>query len=233
MIKQFIFIPGMARSGTTWVSEWIAQREDVAFFDESYLIQKAFEFSDGQWSYRFVTDQHIRDLITTIYEDSAEGKPIILDKSPASLTLNKKMLTSTYIHRLFPDAKVLIMHRDGKQYVYSVMNLPWGNAPIKDVDEAVSIWITRAKILLSRSAEFSENPKSVRYEDLLEQPDEKGKEIADFLGLELPPLEPWKVPVKTKNSKYVPNRWKRLDKESLRVMRRMNPFLKRMGYDPV
>jgi hypothetical protein len=233
MSKQFIFIPGMARSGTTWVANWLDQHDDVQFLDETYIIQRSFEMRTGQWTHRFITDIHVRKFLTEIYEDASDDKPIIVDKSPASFTLNQKMLVSDYIHSIFPEAKVLLMYRDGKHYVYSVMNLPWGNAPIKDVEHGVRVWNNRAKVLINRRKEFGPNVMTVRYEDLLDHPAEKSKEIADFLGLDLPAIEPWKKPVKTKNTMYVADRWKRFSSEELLTMTKMNPFLKKLGYDLV
>lgn len=234
MIEQMIFIPGMSRSGTTWVSYWLAGHEKVALLDETYIMHRSFSLTDGRWTHKHVTDDHVRRFLTSVYEDASEGKPFIVDKSPASFMLDKRTPITIFIERVFPDAKTLIMFRDGKNFVYSVMNLPWRFGAIKTVEEAVDVWIRRAKCLLSRNRNFGPNTMITKYEDLISNPKDESKRIAEFVGLpDLPAIEPWKEPIKTKNTKYVKDRWKRFGEKDLTIMKQMNPYLRQFGYEPV
>ncbi len=233
MISKFIFIPGMSRSGTTWLTGWLSQHGDVESFHEAYLIHRitklfAKQQRTGEIVNLPVSHRHARELLDKTYTEHSD-KSVIVDKSPGVLNVNGMHIVD-FLHLLNSEALSIIMYRDGKNFVHGLLNLPW--KPFKEftVESATDLWVDRVQTILDYQP-----PQTicVKYEDLICDPGLTSNRIANFVGLQLPVIEPWTEPVNTMHERYDPTRWKRLSKDQLRYMERMNPYLESLGYEPI
>jgi len=88
------------------------------------------------------------------------------------------------LRRLFPEAKVLLIFRDGRDVALSLTRVPWAST---DLDINFALWLycyrlqRRAEDLLGRRL------LCIRYEDLVTEPEVEFRRILAFLGL---PFEP-------------------------------------------
>jgi hypothetical protein len=95
--------------------------------------------------------------------------------------------------RMFPDAQVVHIIRDGRDCVSSLKRMPWWAG-----GSMVAIWTWRAAINNGRRARAGLSPDSyieVRYEDLVTAPEHELRRLCDFLGEDFDKamLEPHRV----------------------------------------
>jgi hypothetical protein len=107
------------------------------------------------------------------------GKARYADKTPQHV-LHLELLT-----RAFPSARVVHLVRDGRNVVPSLLEAPHG--PTRYAD-GVEYWRTR--VLAGRQAGATLGPTryvEIRYEDLVEDPEARLRELCAFLDLEYAP----------------------------------------------
>jgi len=237
MIEKYIFLPGLSRCGTTFISNWMLKNSQVALIPESYLIPKMHRLVNPQFypkedrSQTKITYKNARALTDSVYNDLAGDKTIILDKSPGNLKIawdSRNIKITDVIKCIYPEALSMVIYKDGKDFVYSYLNLPWAGS-ILTTEQIIDIWVKSVKTIMDGLGETL----IIRYEDILENPDRIKNSICSFLGIELPPLDPWVNPINTKHSVYNKERWKTLDSHVLKTMKIMNPFLEKMGYETI
>jgi hypothetical protein len=221
----------MSRSGTTWITEWLGRHPEVATVQETYILQHVLDMLlHKPQGGRIVNLSQAREFLSSIYRQSAGGKSLLVDKSPASFTYHGKSV-SEFVTELFPDARILWLVRDGKSFVHAVLNLPWTARVPWSIERAVRHWIETAGAVL----ECQKGPHLLvlRYEDLLSGKVAAG-EITGFLGLALHQnLEPWRHPCNTIHQSYDGERWRSIDSAGRSIMKEMNPILERFGYSTV
>lgn len=231
-MPRLFFIPGLSRCGTTWFSHWLSQHPDVAIVQETYLTRYLYSMINHKpESGRIVDRQHAIGFVTSVYTRAAAGRGCILDKSPGSF-LYRGQSVEEILADFFPDSRCLLFYRDGKDYVHGFLNLPWKPENPHTVESAVADWKQNAEYLVTRKDR--DTSMVIRYEDLIERPQEMSTKIASFLELSLPvSLAPWSTPINTVNTVLESQRWKSLVDSHGAVMRSMNPLLERLGYGPV
>lgn len=90
------------------------------------------------------------------------------------------------IRRLFPDAKIIVLYRDGRDVALSLAKTPWAPAGIY---ASFMIWLYYQNIILNARSRPDSNLLFVRYEDIVEHPEEIFHDILTFLDL------PYEAPV--------------------------------------
>jgi hypothetical protein len=232
---RYAFIPGMSRSGTSWVADWLGLHPDVAVFHETYLTRYGHELLHHEpVGGRLVRRSQLRNFLDVVYEEAAKDKSYIVDKSPSELSHRGHPIVDT-IFDLYPEGRVLYLYRDGKSFVHGLFHLPWKPRTDWTVEKAVAYWNSEVETMVESliDAPGDDRVLVVRYEDLVADPT-KSREITAFLGLEHHgDVEVWQRPINTVNESYEPDRWQSLDRRSRKLMRAMNPFLERLGYEPV
>ena len=88
------------------------------------------------------------------------------------------------IRRLFPDAKVLFLYRDGRDVASSLAKAPWMPP---DLEVGFMVWLYYQRIVLQAMSSNVPNFYFARYEDIVANPEQQFTEILSFLGL---PYEP-------------------------------------------
>ncbi len=111
-----IFLVGVQRSGTTWMGRTMAQRPEIAFWGEPRQV-----WSYGHW---FRPDDRLvaadaspwitRHIRRRFFEFARrQGKPRFCEKTPSNT------LRLSFMRAVFPEARILLIIRDGRSVVRS------------------------------------------------------------------------------------------------------------------
>lgn len=203
----FPFIVGTGRSGTTLLRAMLEQHPDLAIPPESYfpvtLASRSYRVAGGFDLGAFARDllgnarfrdwevdpALVRERLTGVEPiDFAEavrrafvlyaevhGKSRYGDKTPA-FVLHLETLAP-----LFPEARFLHLVRDGRDVALSLREMPWGPRRITD---AAEFWRHRVRKGRAFGARNPDRYLELRYEDLLDDPEARLREVCAFFGLE-------------------------------------------------
>lgn len=89
------------------------------------------------------------------------------------------------IHATFPRARVVHVVRDGLDVASS-----YAEAGLTDVESAARLWVRRTRIARRFVSRHPEIAMTVRYEDLVRQPQEVIAEVARFIGIDPGSVDP-------------------------------------------
>ncbi len=107
-------------------------------------------------------------------EDAKPGSGVIWgDKSPSYIT------AMPLLKRSFPDGRFIHIIRDVRDYCLS-MNKAWG----KDMPRAAQRWADAVSAARKSGTAFGECYCEIRYEDLLQDPEGRLRDICRFLGVD-------------------------------------------------
>jgi hypothetical protein len=88
------------------------------------------------------------------------------------------------IRQLFPGAKIILLHRDGRDVAASLARMPWMPAGLH---VSFLVWLYYDRLLRGAQDSGWPNVCSVRYEDIVADPEAELAKVLGFLGL---PYEP-------------------------------------------
>lgn len=98
-----------------------------------------------------------------------------IDHTPGNIRFAATLLD------VFPDARIVNLVRDGRGVAASVLPLDWGPNRMAD---AAPWWATHVAMGLALTARLGEQVvHTVRFEDLIERPDETLRSLCDFLDI--------------------------------------------------
>lgn len=205
-----ILIVGCPRSGTTLLQLMLHAHPDIAIPPENRFVLEVYdqraEFGDlddadnRRAIAEFIVERR-RSKLRDFGLSAEQMRQQIVDAPPTVGSAIETVLRSyatrfgarrwgdkrpLYIQRLgvvvrmFPDAQVIHIIRDGRDCVSSLKRMPWwkGNA-------IVSIWTWRAAVIKGRRAAAKLGNDAyieVRYEDLVNAPEAQLRRICGFLG---------------------------------------------------
>jgi sulfotransferase family protein len=198
--RQFLFIIGAPRSGTTWLQAMIGAHSDVCTTAELMLFNHYTALWVNAWNDQMRLQREgsiiglptvwtedefygfLREFLKQIYERVLALKPaatVILDKHPGYAQHVE------HIHRLIPDARFIHMIRDGRDVAASMLaaSRHWGRlwAP-KNIWKAAASW--KGHTLEARRAnQYVGQYLEVRYEDLLTKGEPILESVFKFVGL--------------------------------------------------
>jgi LPS sulfotransferase NodH len=201
--KQFVFIIGAPRSGTTWLQAMVAAHpsicstiDELKLFDfftvpleEGWQHLLSLEKDTGggrnglaaMWTDREFYE-FLSEFVGRVYGQVLAMKPeatILLDKAPAYSNYVE------HINRLIPQAKFLHIIRDGRDVAASLVAAAqgWGRlwAP-KEIEFAASAW--KSHVLGAQKArQYGERYSEVRYEELLTNGVQVLQRVFEFIGV--------------------------------------------------
>lgn len=202
--KEFLFVVGAPRSGTTWLHRMLSQHPDVAAMPHeltlfsSYLAPLAERFAQesrhrdlGDWEQGLpllFSQQEFDHALARIAEETYAR---LLDRHPtASHILDKHpayALHMPLIDKLLPKSRFLHIVRDGREVAVSMMSakkrIGFGAAEIAGAAKA---WATHVRAAQDMGRELGpDRYLEVTYEDLMERTHEVLSEIFRFAGLPL------------------------------------------------
>jgi hypothetical protein len=203
--QSLVFIVGAQRSGTTWLQRLLAAHPAVVGSQESHLFsgyvaplwqrwqeEHRYRIEDGRtiglacYLDEDAFLEQLRQLARSALSRIRELKPeasLIVEKTP------DHGLHLPLIHRLFPDAVILHVLRDGRDVTASLLaahHAPWGRtwAP-ETVVEAASRWDTWVRTI-QRDLPLFERTRTIRYEELSARGETILAELYETLGVPLP-----------------------------------------------
>lgn len=115
-----------------------------------------------------------RDFIDAIFQSYADslGKPRWGDKTPFYTE------DIDVIYRIFPDAKIIHLVRDGRDVVLSQKSIEWMSS---NLTRLALDWRWKVTIAHKVGAALGDNFLELRYEDLVNWPEEMLRKICDFI----------------------------------------------------
>ncbi len=130
---------------------------------------------------------HRREDIIQFYDQMAEAyieklsgarETVFGEKTPHHLLRARRILS------VFPDAKYVLVHRDGRDVALSLTKVPWF---CSDLQVTFSYWLRCCREGRWLRDRPRVNLLVVRYEDLVRGPEVELRRIAEFLGLDYEP----------------------------------------------
>lgn len=201
------FIVGSARSGTTLLRVILNAHSEVAVPPESRFVTELWNGSDEvdpeDFIERLASHRQFQgwsldpDLVrrelgggdhityaravegTYFAYMRAHGKTRWGDKTP------RYVLKLPFLARLFPDARFVHLIRDGRNVALSYAKVPFGP---KTAPKAAAVWSERIMTGVRDGRPLGpERYLELRYEDLVEDPERRTRELCDFLSLNFEP----------------------------------------------
>ncbi|MBK1726997.1 sulfotransferase family protein [Halorhodospira neutriphila] len=193
MSKRYAFIVGAPRSGTTWLQLMLARYPGVDTCQETHLFNGFLAPLHRAWRHyegnrrgvglqaaipyeRFVGLQ--RELALAVLDAIGEG-PVILEKTPAHVRVAEEIV------QILPEARFIHLVRDPRAVTASLMaaGKDWGGhwASTKAASNAKRWHADVASGVAIQG--LTEHYLELRYETLLEAPEESLHRAAEWLGL--------------------------------------------------
>jgi hypothetical protein len=200
-----IFIVGAQRSGTTWVQRLLAAHPRIVGGQESHLFSGYLAPLWKRWRLEadlrasgsrtiglgcYLTEEQFLDTVRqfaanvfTNLESAKPGATRLLEKTP------DHALHLPLIRRVFPEASLIHVVRDGRDVVASLRDAHrqrWGRSwTPATIEEAARRWVEWVEEIRSQVGTFA-RVHEVRYEDLLLEGPKALAELFAFLELPLP-----------------------------------------------
>ena len=187
-----VFVCGLGRSGTTWISKALGESPELDYIGEAWLVEKFEELAEWfthlredwsftPWKRRGVDREAFVACLAHSYrellETAADGRRVV-EKTP---DWNARHLP--FLRELFPDAHFVLVYRDGRNCIASLEANKARKGHPFDFAASCRRW-ARAMDIFSEVTEGNshENCTLVRYEDLLEDFDAVFDRLCAFTG---------------------------------------------------
>jgi len=182
-----IFIVGMARSGTTLVERMLGQNQHIYNAGE----QEAMEFVASHY-HHLIKNQRISKPIEMSPEKWAALRQMYLEKLPE---INKPIFTDKLPHnfrqvglilKLFPEARVIQMHRSIADVCLSIYSRPFatGHNYATHWPDLKHFYTQAERLMAHWSGLHSDRVMDVSYENLVQNPEFYAKQLVEFCGFE-------------------------------------------------
>jgi tetratricopeptide (TPR) repeat protein len=182
-----VFLVGFPRSGTTLLDTLLMGHPDVCVTEEKPMLDAVARNIGGYEKLAGLGDSELDALRNLYFAKAAEHVPdlggrILVDKQPFA------MVEAPLIHRLFPSAKFLFVHRHPCDVVLScfitrfepiggLVNFTTLEGTARLYDQMMRFW-AQCRVILPLITH------RVRYERLVEDAEPEMRSLAAFLGLE-------------------------------------------------
>ena len=192
-----LFIVGCPRSGTTLVQQALNRHSQIVIPPETkYFFSFLGHSRECQHRHidRLNADLHIGLPKPPARIRSGSEASIFFDHM-AKLYLEKLGKTNvTYfgeksnehtgslvrIRRQFPEAKLVVLYRDGRDVATSLTHVPWMS---KDLYVNFVVWLYYNRIVQDARSRPLSNACFLRYEDVVTAPEKTFRQVLDFLDL--------------------------------------------------
>lgn len=184
--KQYVFIVGAPRSGTTLLNSIVKSHSQISGFDFetqlfSYKNRFNFDayngnFERSEWEQLIDRSDNIVQLMDVMHEDFFSQSSWVVEKTPQHVN------HIGFLIEKFPNCRVINIIRDGRDCFCSGRKA--GNIPqAKEISDYARYWIKCIRSRLSLG-ENSDNVIDVHYEGLVENPRLEIERLMTFIGLE-------------------------------------------------
>jgi hypothetical protein len=195
------FIVGSARSGTTMLQQALARHSRIVIPPETAFFANFLDRSRSRQRHqirqintdlkialtepgkRVTCDEDARTIFQEMARQylarvGAAEETLFGEKTPRHLRNHKR------IFDLFPEARIIVIYRDGRDVALSLAEAPWGP---NDVYYHFARWLTDMRWQQRLKAERSERVHCVQYEALVARPEQELRRLAEFLDLAYEP----------------------------------------------
>src|SRR5438045_5501961 len=179
MAESPVFVCGLGRSGTTWVSRALGESPELTYIGEAWLVGKLEELADWfgtlhedewtgftPWKRQGVDRRAFVDSLARWYRellDRAAGGNRFVEKTP-----DWNALHLAFLQELFPHAYYVLVYRDGRNCVASLEAKKRQDGEPYDFAASCSRWAAAMDVFLDvRNTGDIERVVFVRYEELL------------------------------------------------------------------
>ncbi|XP_026227044.1 tyrosylprotein sulfotransferase 1, like [Anabas testudineus] len=192
-----IFIGGFPRSGTTLMRAMLDAHNAVRCGEETRVIPRLLAMR-ATWSRSVkerirldeagVTDQvldsAVRAFLLEVIVGHGEPAPRLCNKDPFALK------SLSYLARIFPKAKFVLMLRDGRAAVHSMISrkVTISGFDLNSYRDCLTKWSSAVETMFSQCQAAGGNRcLPVRYEQLVLHPEEEMRKLLHFLDLQWDP----------------------------------------------
>ncbi|NP_001017031.1 protein-tyrosine sulfotransferase 2 precursor [Xenopus tropicalis] len=188
-----IFIGGVPRSGTTLMRAMLDAHPDVRCGEETRIIPRILAMRQA-WSKSGSEKMRLDEAGVTDHVMDSAVQAFILEiiakhGEPAKLLCNKDPFTlksSVYLSKLFPNSKFLLMIRDGRASVHSMITrkITIAGFDLNSYRDCLTKWNKAIEIMYAQCLEIGERKcLPVYYEQLVLHPKQTMRSIIEFLGI--------------------------------------------------
>uniref|UniRef100_A0A803YJQ0 Protein-tyrosine sulfotransferase n=1 Tax=Meleagris gallopavo TaxID=9103 RepID=A0A803YJQ0_MELGA len=168
-----IFIGGVPRSGTTLMRAMLDAHPEVRCGEETRIIPRVLAM-------RQVLDAAMQAFILEVIAKHGEPARYLCNKDPFTLK------SSVYLSRLFPNSKFLLMVRDGRASVHSMITrkVTIAGFDLNSYRDCLTKWNKAIEVMYSQCLEIGRSRcLPVYYEQLVLHPEQSMHAIMKFLGI--------------------------------------------------
>jgi tetratricopeptide (TPR) repeat protein len=185
-----IFLVGFPRSGTTLLDTILMANSQLLVLEERPLWNRVIEEAGSLDRLAALSQPEIERLRTLYFTAVDEHAPngggrIPVDKMPLNLA------RLPWLHRLFPDAKIILSLRHPADVVLSCLftnfKLNYAMANFRDLGDAARLYDRVMTAWEGSRAAFGLTPHALRYEDLIADPQGALRPLFAYLGLDWTP----------------------------------------------
>ncbi|KAM9622009.1 protein-tyrosine sulfotransferase 2 isoform 2-T2 [Trichechus inunguis] len=188
-----IFVGGVPRSGTTLMRAMLDAHPEVRCGEETRIIPRVLAMrqawsKSGREKLRLdeagvtdeVLDAAMQAFILEVIAKHGEPARVLCNKDPFTLK------SSVYLSRLFPNSKFLLMVRDGRASVHSMITrkVTIAGFDLSSYRDCLTKWNKAIEVMYTQCLEVGKDKcLPVYYEQLVLHPRRSLKLILDFLGI--------------------------------------------------
>jgi hypothetical protein len=203
--ERLVFVGGLHRSGTTPLADALAQHPDISGLsgtgtphDEGQHLQPVYPRAKvyaGSGHFAYAPEAHLTESSPLVTPENAArmlsawqpywdlDRRLLLEKSPPNLIMGR------FLQALYPGSALVMVVRH--PVVVALCNKKWRRLVSRNIrrystlDGLVAHWVQAHRLLLEDTPHL-QRLHLVRYEDLVERPEEELARIQSHLGLSTP-----------------------------------------------